>query len=138
MGYGIGLEREDGRERAAKGASKLVLELTMTKTHCFLISGLLVATTISVMSVAPAAAAEEPLYRRILTVANGGKEISFRGEDGRAVVKTKVVEGKTTVEQGGKEKKPIQVSALKEGMVCQITFSGDTASKVSCDPEASE
>jgi hypothetical protein len=109
----------------------------MTKTHCFLISGLLVATTISVMSVSPAAA-EEPLYRRILTVANGGKEISFRGEDGRAVVKTKVVEGKTTVEQGAKEKKPIQMSALKEGMVCEITYAGDTASKVSCDPEATE
>jgi hypothetical protein len=116
-----------------------MLEWTMTK-HLFLgISGLLVASVVvSTMTVSPAAAEDMKLYRRILSVEDGGKMISFRGEDGKSVVKAKVVEGKTVVEQGAKEKKPIKMSALKESMVCEVSYSGDTASKVSCDPEATE
>ena len=114
----------------------------MTKMHCFLgVSGLLAVTAVATMALpAPAAAAEEmTLYRRILSVDAGGSAVSFRAEDGKGTVKAKVVSGKTTLAQGPKGKmKDIQMSALKEGLVCEVTYAGDTASKIECEPEASE
>ena len=109
----------------------------MTKTKCFLgISGLMVGAVLATMTVRPAAA--EELYRRILSVDAGGAAVTIRAEDGKSNVKLKVVDGKTTLEQGAKDKKPIQMSALKAEMVCNVTYTGDTAEKVSCDPEATE
>ena len=114
----------------------------MTKMHCFLgVSGLLAVAAVATMALpAPAAAAEEmKLYRRILDVEAGGKSVSFRAEDGKGTVKAKVVDGKTTLAQGPRGKmKPIQMSALKPGLVCEVTYAGDTASKIECEPAASE